>query len=200
MNLLQIPLDIQLVSTCQSLSVAYTAQFSQRKDKQFPSHTTIFSSKKYQTSLQPTSLRRAWEPEHSQHVPNGIRYSVQSISVISSDAHIHVCWHGRTVLIRDIHYSLWVCVVVSSPPIREDQPFLFRLFFEFREGRFLRKIRLMPVEEDRSSWVGLWTFRKVWSWLFHVRFLEKFLGKCRKRTGRFFAENSWERASAFFRQ
>ena len=50
MNLLQVPLDIQLVSKFQSLSVAYTARFSQRKDKQFPSHTTIFSSKKYQTS------------------------------------------------------------------------------------------------------------------------------------------------------
>ena len=84
MNLLQIPLDIQLVSTFQSLSVANAARFSRSKDTQFPSHTTIFSSKKYQTSLQPTSLRRAWGPEDSKHVPNGIKYSVQSISVISS--------------------------------------------------------------------------------------------------------------------
>lgn len=55
MNLLQIPLDIQLVSTCQSLSVANAARFSQRKDTQFPLYRVVCSSKKVST-LSPTDI------------------------------------------------------------------------------------------------------------------------------------------------
>lgn len=47
-------------------------------------HIRLSSPQKSIKPLAPTSLRRALEPEHSQHVTTGIKYSVQSISVISS--------------------------------------------------------------------------------------------------------------------
>ena len=175
MNLLQVPLDIQLVSKFQSLSVAYTARFSQRKDKQFPSHTTIFSSKKYQN----LSPRHHSEELGNQNTPNTFPMGSDTVSSPSRSSHqmptsMSVGMNGLS-LFGTFTIACGCCCEFPTHP--RGSTLSFQTFLWFREVRFLRKIRLMPVEEDRSSWVGLWTFLKVWCWFFHVRFLEKFLEK-----------------------
>ena len=76
MNLLQIPLDIQLVSTFQSLSVAYTARFSRRKDTQFPIYRAVCSSKKVST----LSPRHHSEELGSQNTPNTFPMGSNTVS------------------------------------------------------------------------------------------------------------------------
>lgn len=124
MNLLQILLDIQLFTMFQSLSVANAARFSRGKDTQFPLHRLVFSSKKYQPSLQPTSLRRAWYPEDSQHVSNGIKHSVHSSSVISSGcAHPFLSYTqsspARRLQVPSVEFR-WDLLLFSSVSFRAD--------------------------------------------------------------------------------